>query len=141
MSRPAASPDIRWIGISTISPAPSRLVFPLARANHAVGQRQPGYGFVGVGDGQAQCVGRVRAGQAGQHQQALDHFLNLVLAGAAPADHGLFHLQRGVLRHRQIRKHQRGDGGAAGLAQQQRGLGVDGSRCSRKSWIASLCSQ
>ena len=54
------------LGFGTGLPAPPRLVFPLARANHAVGQRQPGHGFVRVGG--------VGAGQARQLEQAFDSF-------------------------------------------------------------------
>lgn len=43
----------------------------------------------------------------------------------AVAGHGTFHLQRGVFGHREPRRDQGRDAGAARLAQQQGGLGVD----------------
>ena len=78
-----------------------------------------------MGDGQAQRIGSIRTGQAGQAQQALHHLLHLALGSTAVADHSLLHLQRRVLGHRQIAGHQRRQAGATGLAQQQRGLRVD----------------
>ena len=91
------------------------------------GAGQPGHGLAGVGmdDGHAQRVGGIGAGQAGQLEQAAHHFLHLGLGRAAMADHGLFHLQRGVLGHWQVARHQRGDTRPARLAQQQGGLRVD----------------
>ena len=83
---------------------------------------------MGVGDGQAQRVCGVRAGQGGQVEQALHHFLHLSLVGATIADHGLLHLQGGVFRnggHRHGTRHQCCDAGPTRLAQQQRGLRVD----------------
>jgi 3,4-dihydroxy-2-butanone 4-phosphate synthase len=80
---------------------------------------------VGVGDGQAQPVGRIGAGQAGQLQQAAHHLLHLAFGGAAVAHHGFFHLQRGVFGHRQVAATRAVMAGAARLAQQQGGLRVD----------------
>ena len=78
-----------------------------------------------MGDCQAQRIGRVLAGQAGQLQQALDHFLHLGLAGLAIARDGLLHLQSRVFGHRQVAGDQRRGAGAPGLAEQQGGLRVD----------------
>ena len=61
------------------------------------------------------ATGRLRA----------DHFLHLRFGCLAIADHSLFQLQRGVLGHRQVVGHQRGQAGTTRLAQQQRGLRVD----------------
>ena len=72
---------------------------------------------VGMGDGQAQRVGGVGSGQAGEVEQATHHFLNLAFGRAAMADHGFFHLQRGVFGHGQVACHQGGNAGAARLAQ------------------------
>jgi hypothetical protein len=49
-------------------PASARLVLATAGANHTIRLRQSchGFGGVGVGDGQAQRIGSIRAGQAGQ---------------------------------------------------------------------------
>lgn len=80
---------------------------------------------MGVGNGQAQPVGRIGAGQAGQLQQAAHHLLHLAFGGAAVAHHGFFHLQRGVFGHGQVAGHQGGDGRAPRLPQQQGGLRVD----------------
>ena len=80
---------------------------------------------VGVADSDAEGVGGVGAGQAGQRQQARDHVLHLRLGGAAGADNGLFQLRRGVFGDFEFVRHQGADRGAAGLAQQQGGLRVD----------------
>ena len=70
-----------------VLPTPPRLVLPLARANHAISQRQSGHGLVGVGvgDGQAQGVGGVRAG-VGQLEQTFHHFLNLAFVPTFAVD-------------------------------------------------------
>ena len=47
------------------------------------------------------------------------------LAARPCAGHGLLHLQRRVFGHRQVAGDQRGEAGAARLAQQQRGLRID----------------
>ena len=65
------------------------------------GFAQAAHGGTGVcmGDGHAQAVGCVRARQAWQLLQPPHHFLHLAFGGAAVADHGFFHLQRGVFGH------------------------------------------
>lgn len=90
-----------------------------------LGHLRHGGACMGVGDGQAQGVGGIGAGQAGQLQQAAHHFLDLALGRAAMAGHGLLHLQCRVFGDRQARIDQGRERGAARLAQQQRGLGVD----------------
>ena len=82
-------------------------------------------GRVRVRDRQAQRIGGILAGLARQREQARHHRLDLRLGGQAVADHGLLHLQRGVLGHRQAAGHQRGQCRAARLAEQQRALRVD----------------
>jgi len=76
-------------------------------------------------DGEAERIGRVLAGFARQRQQARHHRLDLRLGGQAVPDHGLLHLQRGVLGHRQTAGHQRCQRRAARLAEQQRALRID----------------
>ena len=78
-----------------------------------------------VADGAGECVCRVSAGIPRQPEQPAYHFLYLLLARMAIADHGLLDLQGGIFRHRQSADHGRADGRTARLAQQQRGLGID----------------
>ena len=80
---------------------------------------------VGVADRAGQRVGGIRAGITRQLQQPPDHRLHLLLARLAGAYNRLLDLQRGVLGHRQSARHCGTDCGAAGLAQQQRGFGID----------------
>ena len=77
-----------------------------------------------VGDGQPQRIGRIRAWQCGQAQQALNHGLHLCFASLAMTGHGFFHLQGGVFDHRQWALCQCGNARAARLSQQQGGLRV-----------------
>jgi hypothetical protein len=80
---------------------------------------------MGVRDRQPQRIGGVRPRQARQREQPLHHGLHLRLGRQAVAHHGLLHLQRGVLGHGEIGRHQRGQRRTARLAQQQRALRVD----------------
>nr|GEU28642.1 hypothetical protein [Tanacetum cinerariifolium] len=86
------------------------------------GQR---FAAVGMADGDAERIGSVGAGQAGQRQQARDHVLHLRLDGASGTDHGLLDLGGRIFGHRQVGRHQRANGGAPRLAQQQGRLRVD----------------
>ena len=80
---------------------------------------------MGVGDGQAERVGGVLPGGGGQGEQAAHHFLHLRFGRAAVACHGLLHLQGGVFGDGQVLRDQRRHAGAARLAEQQGGLGID----------------
>ena len=80
---------------------------------------------MGMADRQAERIGGVLAGQAGQAEQAHHHVLDLFLLRVAVADDRLLHLQRGVLGDLELAGDQRGQRGAARLAEQQRRLRVD----------------
>jgi hypothetical protein len=56
-------------------------------------------------------IRRVGPGAPRQIQQAPHHLLYLRFGGSPVADHGLLHLQSGVLGHRQLGLHQRGNQG------------------------------
>ena len=51
---------------------------------------------MGMADGQAERIGGVLAGQAGQVEQARDHVLHLLLAGVAVADDAFFPFRDGL---------------------------------------------
>ena len=91
----------------------------------AFGQLRHGRAGMGVGNGQAQRVGCIGAGQAREVEQAAHHFLNLRFGCASMSCYGFFHLQGGVFGHRQLLGDQRSQTCTARLPQQQRGLRVD----------------
>lgn len=97
----------------------------LAAQIGGLGHQPHGGSRMGMGDRQPQRVGGIGAGQAGQLQQPFDHFLDLALGCATMADHGFLHLQGGVFGNREIGVDQGRQRCTTGLAQQQRGLGVD----------------
>ena len=74
---------------------------------------------VGMADRDPERVGRVRARQAGQLEQARDHVLHLGLDRLAGPDHGLLDLGRRVFRDLEVGRDQRADGGPARRAEQQ----------------------
>ena len=127
--RLVAQPELRaFAPHGQIANKPSALaVHAAGAARLAAGGLQAGKGVagVGVGDGQAERVGGVLPGGGGQGEQAAHHFLHLRFGRAAVACHGLLHLQGGVFGDGQVLRDQRRHAGAARLAEQQGGLGID----------------
>ncbi len=73
-----------------------------------------------MGQRAGQRIGCVRLGGAVELEQALHHMADLLLGGMAVAYHRLLDLQGRVFSHRQAGQHQRGNGGTARLAEQER---------------------
>ena len=80
--------------------------------------------MVGVGDGNGEGVGGVRAGDGDAGQQALDHGVDLRLFGIADADHGLLDEPRGIFADGEAGAGGGGEDDAAGLAELERRLRV-----------------
>src|SRR4249919_2172498 len=82
---------------------------------------------MGVANRARQRVRGVGGRYAAQGEQALDHLLHLFFSRVAIANDGLFHLQRGVFRDRQLMHDSGTDRRAARLPEQQSRLrvGVD----------------